>query len=82
MKFIEESKIKTTATKNADNRPLIAEHLITNRDCTMKYEISRFKIIYHCNSVFYLLNLDAIFISLANQNCPNIKKDYKVSLFT
>ena len=57
MKFIEkEPEIKTTAIKNGGKRSSIAEHLINNRDRVRNiYEISRFKIIHHCNSVFDLV---------------------------
>ena len=45
LKFIEKQpEIKTTATKNAAKRSSVAEHLINNRDCARKYDISRFKI--------------------------------------
>ena len=42
----------------------VAEYLINNRDCARKYDISRFEIIYHCNSVFDLVKLEAISIFL------------------
>ena len=57
-----EPEIKTTATENASKRSSVAEHLINNRDGARKYDISRFRIIHHCNSVFDLVKLEAIFI--------------------
>ena len=45
LKFIEkEPETKTMATKNAAKRYSDAEHLLNNRDCAMKYDISTFKI--------------------------------------
>ena len=65
LKFIEkEPEIKTTATKNAAKRSSVAEHLINSRDCARKYDISKFKIIHHCNSVIDLVKLEAISIFL------------------
>ena len=55
----------TTSTKNAANRFSVTEHLVNNRYCAMKYELSRFKIIYHCNNVFDLIKMeDILFILL------------------
>ena len=65
LKFIEEEpEIKTTATKNETKRFSVAVHLMNNRDCARKYEISRFFKIHHCNSVFNLFKLEAICIFL------------------
>ena len=84
MKFIEqEPEIKTIATKNAAKRSSVAEHLINNRDCARKYEISKFRIIHHCNSVFELVKLEAISIFLEKPElCKQKEFDYKVSLLS
>ena len=80
--FIEEEpEIKTTATKNSAKRSSIAEHLINNRDCARKYEISRFKIV-HCNSVYDLVELESFSIFLEKPELGKQKEfEYKVSLF-
>ena len=65
LKIIEEDpEIKTTATKNAAKRSSVAENLINNRDCARKYEVSRLKIVHHCNSFFDPVKLEAISIFL------------------
>ena len=62
-KFIEkEPEIKPTATKNAAKRSSVAEHLINNRNCARKNNLSRFKTINHCNIVFDLVKLEDISI--------------------
>ena len=61
LKFIQkETKIMTTATKNAAKRFSVAEHLVNNRDCATKYDLSRFKITHHCNNVFDFIKIEAI----------------------
>ena len=82
LKFIEkELEIKTMKTKNAAKRSSVAEHLINNRDCTRKYDMSKFKIIHHCKSVFDLAKLEAISTFKKKQNCAN-KKNLITKCFT
>ena len=57
MKLIEQPGIKTKTFKDAAKRSSIAEHLISNRDCGRKYEVSWFKLINYCNCVFDLSKL-------------------------
>ena len=52
-----EPEIITYATKNAAIIFIVAQHLVNNWDCAKKYDIPRFKITHHCNSVFVLLSL-------------------------
>ena len=78
-----EPNIKTTAVKNAAKRSSVAEHLINNRDCSGKYDISRFKIIHHCNSVFDLVKFEAISVFLKKPElCEQKEFDNKVFLFS
>ena len=83
LKFIEKvPEINTTATKK-DKRSSVLEHLINNRDCARKYDISRFKIIHHCISVFDLVKLEAISIVLEKPElCKQKVFDYIVSLLS
>ena len=56
--FIEEEpEIKTTATKNSAKRSSIAEHLINNRDCARKYEISKSRPKFYWRLRFFRLRL-------------------------
>ena len=54
----------TTATKNVAKRSSVAEHLVNNRKCVNKYDLSRFKIVYHCNNITDLSKMEAISICL------------------
>ena len=84
LKFIDkEPETKTTATKSTAKISSVAERLISSRDCTRKYDISRLRIIYHCNSVFDLVKLEAIStFSEKLELCKRKEFDYKVSLLS
>ena len=61
LKSIEkEPEIRRTATK----RSSIAEHLVNDRDCARKYDISRLKIIHHFINIFDIVKMDAVSIFL------------------
>ena len=65
IKFIEkEPKIMTRATENATKRSSIAEHLVKNRECAKKYDLSIFKILHQCNNVTDLIKMEAVLIYL------------------
>ena len=84
LEFIEkEPEIMATASKNAAKRSSVAEHLVNNRDCAKKYDLSRYKISHHCNNVFDLIKSKAISIYLEKPVlCKQKEFDYKVSLFS
>ena len=44
-----EPKNMTIATEKATKRSSVAEHLVNNRECAKKYDLSRFKTIQQCN---------------------------------
>ena len=72
----------TIATKNATNRSLVAEHLVNNRECAKKYDLSRFKI-NQCNNVTDIIKMEAISIFLEKSVlCKQKENDNKVSLFS
>ena len=72
----------TTSTKNAVKRSSVAEHLVNSRDCAKKYDLSRFKIIHHCNNVFDLIKMETISkYSETPVLCKQKEFDCKVSLF-
>ena len=73
----------TITTKNAANRWLIVEHWVNNRDFARSYDLSIFKIIYHCNNVFDLIKMEAISLCFEKPVlCKQKEFDYKVSLFS
>ena len=84
VKFIEkEPKSMTIATENATKRSSVAEHLVNNRECAKKYDLSRFKMLHQCNSVNDLIKMEAISIYLEKPVlCKQNEFDYKVSLFS
>ena len=63
-------------------RSSFPKHLVNSRDCAKKYDLSRFKIIYHCNNVFDLIKIEAISKYLEKPMlCKQKEFEYKVSLF-
>ena len=73
----------TTATTNTAKKSSVAENLVNNRECARKNDLSRFKIIRHCNNVTDLIKMDTIFIYLEKPLvCKQQEFDYKVSLFS
>ena len=72
-----------TATKNAAKRSLVAEHLVNNKECAKKYDLSRFKIIHQSNDLTDLIKIEAIWIYLEKPVlCKQKDFEYKVSLFS
>ena len=64
-------------------RYLVAEHLVNNRECAKKYDLSRFKIIHQCNNVTDLNKMKAILIYLKKPVlCKQKEFNYKVSLLS
>ena len=84
VKFMEkEPKNMTRETENATKRFSVAEHLVNNRECAKKYDLSRFKILHQCNNVTDLIKMEAISIHLEKPVlCKQKEFDYKVSLFS
>ena len=81
VKFMEkEPKSMTIAPENASKRSSVAKHLVNNRECAKKYDLSRFKIIHQCNNVTDLIKLEAISIYL--EKPVLCKRKRKVSLFS
>ena len=73
----------TTAVTNTAKKSSVAENLVNNRECAKKNDLSRFKIIRHCNNVNDLIKMDTIFIYLEKPLvCKQQEFDYKVSLFS
>ena len=73
----------TTAVTNTAKKSSVAENLVNNRECAKKNDLSRFKIIRHCNNVNDLIKMDTIFIYLDKPLvCKQQEFDYKVSLFS
>ena len=73
----------TTAVTNTAKKSSVAENLVNNRECARKNDLSRFKIIRHCNNVNDLIKMDTIFIYLEKPLvCKQQEFDYKVSLFS
>ena len=78
-----EPKNMTIATENATKRSSVAEHLVNNRECANKYDLSRFKIIHQFNNVTDLIKMKAISIFLVKPVlCKQKEFDFKVSLFS
>ena len=59
-----EPKNITIVTENATKRSLVAEHLVNNRECAKKFDLSRFKILNQCNNVTDFIKMEAISIHL------------------
>ena len=59
-----EPKNMTTAIKNVTKRSSVAEHLVNNKECTKKYDLSRLKILHPCNNVTDLIKMKAISIHI------------------
>ena len=78
-----EPKNMTIATEKATKRSSVAKHLLNNRECAKKYDLSKFKIFHQRNNVTDLIKMEAISIHLEKSVLCNQKEfDYKVSLFS
>ena len=72
-----EHKIMIKANKNATKRSSVAEHLVSNRECAKKYDLSRFKKIHHCNNVTDLTTMETTSIYLEK---PDLNQTNKKNL--
>ena len=73
----------TVATEKATKRSSVAKHLLNNRECAKKYDLSKFKIFHQRNNVTDLIKMEAISIHLEKPVlCKQKEFDYKVSLFS